>query len=145
MKYVITICLALLVSLSPFMVSPAFAQGRGGESSGGGTSGGATEKIRKNIDDAIGINLGGGLTSSNVITFGAILTALLPYLYTASGIILFVMIIVGGFEMLFGATEPKSQESGKQKITSAAIGFILLFVSYWVIQIVQIIFGIQIL
>lgn len=145
MKYIIALCLTVFLFSSPHVSAPVFAQGRGGESSSGGTSGGATEKIRKNIDDAIGINLGGGLTSSNVITFGAILTALLPYLYTASGIILFVMIIVGGFEMLFGAAEPKSQESGKQKITSAAIGFILLFTSYWVIQIVQIVFGIQIL
>lgn len=145
MKYIITLCLTVFLFSSPHMLASVFAQGSSGESSGGETNGGATEKIRKNIDDAIGINLGRGLTSSSVITFGAILTTLLPYLYTASGIILFVMIIVGGFEMLFGATEPKSQESGKQKITAAAIGFILLFVSYWVIQIVQIIFGIQIL
>lgn len=103
----------------------------------------ATEKIRGQIEDAVGLKVGSATGSD--IKLGTILSALLPYLYVAGGFILFIMMIWGGFEMLTGATEQKSQEAGKQRITTAIIGFILLFVSYWIAQILQIIFGIRIL
>jgi hypothetical protein len=74
-----------------------------------------------------------------------IIGKLLPYLLTFGGLILFVMLIWGGFEMLSGASDPKSQEAGKNRMTAAVIGFILLFASYWLAQIVQAVFGISIL
>ncbi len=74
-----------------------------------------------------------------------ILSELLPYLMTFGGLILFIMLIWGGFEMLGGAADPKAQQAGKSRITSALIGFILLFSSYWLAQLVQTIFGISIL
>lgn len=104
---------------------------------------GATEEIRKQIDTAVKLKV--GTATGPDIKIGTILSALLPYLYVAGGFILFIMMIWGGFEMLTGATEQKSQEAGKQRITTAVIGFILLFVSYWIAQILQIIFGIRIL
>jgi hypothetical protein len=90
----------------------------------------ATEQIRSQIDNAVGLKVGSATGSD--IKLGTILSALLPYLYVAGGFILFIMMIWGGFEMLTGATEQKSQEAGKQRITTAVIGFILLFVSYWI-------------
>lgn len=75
----------------------------------------------------------------------SIISAIIPYMFTFGGLILFIMLIWGGFEMLSGAANPKAQEAGKQRITNALIGFILLFSSYWIAQIVQAVFGISIL
>lgn len=47
--------------------------------------------------------------------------------------------------MLAGANNSKSLEEGKQRITAAIIGFILLFAAYWIAQLLEIIFGIRIL
>lgn len=74
-----------------------------------------------------------------------IISALLPILFTFAGTILFVMIIWGGFELLTGATNPKKQEAGKQRITAGIIGFMLIFSAYWLAQLLQVIFGISIL
>ncbi len=97
--------------------------------------------IMKTVESGLGLSIGG---KTENITPGDILSAALPYLYVIAGMILFVMLIWGGFEMMAGAAEPKSQEAGKQRITAAVIGFVLLFVSYWIAQILQIIFGITI-
>lgn len=86
-----------------------------------------------------------GPPDAQLTTPRGIISRLLPYLMTFGGLILFIMLIWGGFEMLTGAANPKSQEAGKQRITSAIIGFILLFSSYWLAQLVQAIFGISIL
>lgn len=74
-----------------------------------------------------------------------IISELLPYAFVIAGLILFVMLLWGGFEMLTGAADTKSQEAGKQRITNAIIGFALLFVSYWLAKILEIVFGISVL
>jgi len=47
--------------------------------------------------------------------------------------------------MLTGATDPKQQEAGKQRILAGIIGFLLIFSAYWLAQLLQTIFGISIL
>lgn len=77
-------------------------------------------------------------------TPGGIISRFLPFILSAAGLILFVMLIWGGFEFMMGASNPKSAESGKQRITSAFIGFFILFSVFWIAQIMQTIFGINI-
>jgi hypothetical protein len=76
---------------------------------------------------------------------GSIISALLPYVLTIAGLILFGMLIAGGFSMLTAASDPKKAEGGKQKITTAIIGFIIIFTAYWLTQILEIVLGIKIL
>jgi hypothetical protein len=54
------------------------------------------------------------------------------------------MIVSGGFTMLSSPTNPQAQESGKQRITYAVVGFIILFAAYWIMQILKIIFKIDV-
>ncbi len=74
-----------------------------------------------------------------------IINRALIFIYPLAGLILFVMIVWGGFEMVIGATNSKSKEAGRQRITAALMGFGLLFASFWIIQIVEYIFNIAIL
>ena len=54
------------------------------------------------------------------------------------------MLIFGGFTMLAGAANKESQEKGKKMVTSALIGFFVIFLAYWLAQILQVIFKINI-
>lgn len=95
----------------------------------------------------LNLSIFGGITKQFVAfqTPRGIISYLLPFLFTLAGLILFVMIIWGGFEMLTGAADPKKQEAGKQRITAGIIGFLIIFASYWLAQLLQTIFGISIL
>lgn len=106
-------------------------------------SGGVSEACLNTFIDTI--QGGTGRLPAGNLTPRGIINNLLPYLFTFGGIILLVMIIWGGFEMLTGAADPKSQEAGKQRITNAVVGFALLFTSYWLAQLVETIFGVSIL
>lgn len=68
----------------------------------------------------------------------------LPILIVLSGIILLIMIVMGGFTMLTNPTNPQAQEAGKNQITFAVIGFFLMFMAYWIIQILELMFGLSI-
>lgn len=86
-----------------------------------------------------------GPPATDLTTPRGIISRALPYLFTFSGLILFTMIIWGGFEMLGGASNPQSQEAGKHRITNAVVGFLLLFCSYFLAQLVELILRVDIL
>ena len=99
------------------------------------------KETRDFLREIIGLNIRGG---SAITTPGSILTAFFPFMFVFAGLTLFIMIVWGGFEMLLGAADTKSQEAGKQRIAWAAIGFVLLFTAYWIGQIFEIVFKINI-
>jgi hypothetical protein len=83
--------------------------------------------------------------ANQLSTPGGVITEILRFAFPIAGIILFVMLILAGLKMLTGATNSKSIDEGKQMITTAVIGFIILFAAYWIAQLLEIIFGIKIL
>lgn len=79
-------------------------------------------------------------------TPGSIISFLLAdFAFYLAGLILFVMLVWGGFEMIAGAANKKSLDAGKQRVTAALIGFLLLFSVFWLAKILEMIFGIEIL
>jgi len=77
------------------------------------------------------------------LDFGQIVVAVLPYIFTAAGIALLVFLIFGGISMMLSRGEPKALEAAKAKITGALTGFIILFISYWIVQAVGLILGVS--
>lgn len=86
-------------------------------------------------------------TAKGFASIGEIISNILPNIYILAGVILFVLLIVGGFGVIMGAGEqnPERAKKGKQAITAALIGFAVIFCSYWIIRIIEIMTGINIL
>jgi len=78
-------------------------------------------------------------------SLGDIISALLPYILVIAGLVLFFMLIAGGFGLMTAAGSPDKTKAAQGKITSAIIGFVIIFISYWLAKILEIILGINIL
>lgn len=78
------------------------------------------------------------------VTIGDVISKLLPYIFVLAGLILFGFLIFGGFELLTSAGNPEKVKLAQGKITSAVIGFVIIFVAYWLVQILEVIFGLKI-
>lgn len=76
-------------------------------------------------------------------TIGAILDAAVPLVFGFAGFGLLLMIISAGFTLLTSAGDAKKLESGKQRLTYAIVGFLVIFVAYWVVQLAGKIFGVS--
>jgi len=76
---------------------------------------------------------------------GSVVSGFLPYVFRIAGLILFGAIIIAGFQFLFSSGDPKKTAAAKGCLTNAIIGFLIIFLSWWLIEIIQIIFKIQIL
>lgn len=72
-----------------------------------------------------------------------ILEAIIPYVMAFAGIILFLMLIFGGITMLSSAGNPEGVKKGQQMITNALLGFVIIFVAFWIMQALQIVFGLK--
>lgn len=75
----------------------------------------------------------------------SIFNELLPYIYVFAGLILLFMMIFGGIGLMTAAGDPKKMEASQKRITMALVGFLIVFVSYFVVQIVEVVLGIKIL
>ncbi len=87
-----------------------------------------------------------GTTARYFSSPAGIVSRILLFAFPIAGLILFVMLVWAGFQIIAGGAQgSKSIEAGRQRATTALLGFLLLFVSYWIMQIIEIVFSITIL
>lgn len=101
------------------------------------------------------VNLPGGLKLTEPTGFGSgsgeffdpgeLISSLLPYVLIVGGIVLFAVLLIGGFEILTSVGNEEKLKAGVERIKNALIGFLLLFGVYWLAQIAQVLFKIPIL
>ncbi|EKD67039.1 MAG: hypothetical protein ACD_48C00626G0003 [uncultured bacterium] len=73
----------------------------------------------------------------------SVVTGITNYVYVISGIVLLVVILSAGFTLLTSAGDAKAMEKGKKGLTNGIVGFVIIFVAYWLVQIAGIVFGIE--
>ena len=87
----------------------------------------------------------GGVINLNNTDLGTIVSSILPYIYVFAGLALFVMLIWGGITLMTAAGDPAKSKDGYGKLSAGLIGFLIIFVSYFVVQVVEVVLGIKIL
>jgi uncharacterized membrane protein len=70
---------------------------------------------------------------------------ILAYIYVIAGLILLIMLIVGGITLMTAAGDQNKTKQGYGMISSGLIGFLIIFVSYFVAQVVQVALGVKFL
>ena len=76
---------------------------------------------------------------------GQIVSRLLTYIFPLAGIATFIYLLIGGFGYLTAAGNEEAAKKAQGQITNALIGFLIIFLSYWIVQILEIILGIELL
>lgn len=77
------------------------------------------------------------------LSLGDLITAAIPYLFTIAGLLLLLYLIYGGFQLMVSRGDPKGTEAAKSKITNALVGFVVIFMAYWIVRIFGQILGIN--
>jgi hypothetical protein len=84
--------------------------------------------------------------SSVFPTLSDLINVLLPNIYVLAGILLLLLLIIGGIGMIAGTSggNPEQTAKGGKAVGAALIGFLIIFLSYWIIKIIEVITGINI-
>ncbi len=91
--------------------------------------------------------LGSGNFLTNLTDIGKLTSNLVVAAISISGIILLFLLIGGGIAIISGAgnDNPETVAKGKQAVTSALIGFIIVISAYWLVKLIETIIGVKIL
>ncbi len=99
------------------------------------------------LGEAFKINPNQGIGEvSQFKSLGGLISVILPNVYVLAGLILLFFLIFGGLTVILGAGKGNQEnvEKGKKVLTGTLIGFLVIFASYWIIQILEILTGIKI-
>lgn len=83
----------------------------------------------------------GGVINLSGDALGTIVGRSLQYVFLAAGIGLLLMIISSGFTLMTAAGDAKKMAAGRGRLTNAIVGFLLIFASFWIVQLVGVILG----
>ncbi len=86
------------------------------------------------------VKLEGPLKGIN--SLGDLINLALSFLVPLAGVILFLVIIWGGYDILMSGGNADKVQSGRQKITAGIVGFVLLTASYFIAKLLGFIFGV---
>lgn len=89
----------------------------------------------------------GNKTISDVFSTPADLInmVLLPNMFFIAGFILLFLIVGGGISIMTAGQDSKQLNKAKEQVTNAAIGFVVIFTAYWIIQVIEFLTGVPIL
>src|SRR3990167_7030811 len=89
-----------------------------------------------------GQTITGPLDKSVNWTLGEVINRVLLVVVPLAGIILFFILVWGGYDFMLSGGNPEKVKKGKLKITTGLVGFILLVTSYLAVKLISQIFGI---
>lgn len=96
-----------------------------------------------------GVNLGDVLCLSDNTPVSAVYTSpaflvnlIVQNIFVIGGVILFLLIFYAGFKFIQSGSQGK--EEAKKIITTAVAGAVVMFCAYWIVQIVQVVTGVDI-
>lgn len=96
-----------------------------------------------------GVNIGDrfGAPFKDIKGVGDLVSAIVANLYILAGIVFLILFIWGGLQVIgsAGSSDPQQAAKGWKIITAAFVGFLIIFASYWIIKIIELITGLQIL
>jgi heme/copper-type cytochrome/quinol oxidase subunit 4 len=92
-----------------------------------------------NLSDCLILNDKGETVASVYNSPAVLVKILMSNIFIVAGIILFFLIIYSGFLFLSG--DKKGPDQAKTMMTTAVVGLLVMFAAYWILQIVKIVTG----
>jgi cytochrome bd-type quinol oxidase subunit 2 len=84
---------------------------------------------------------------SELTGIGGLVKLFVDFAFVVAGLILFFYFIMGGIGLIAsaGESDPQKAEQAKKTITSAVIGFVVVFTAYWIVKLIGNLLNIPIL
>jgi hypothetical protein len=88
---------------------------------------------------------GTGLVNINdpKLKIGSIIVSVLPYVFGIAAILLLIYLVTAGLSMMLSRGDPKAMQGAQAKITNALIGFVIVIVAFFIVQLLGRILGLQ--
>jgi hypothetical protein len=79
------------------------------------------------------------------ITFGGIVSGLISFIMIIAALVFFFMLILGGIQWMLSGGVKAGAEAARGIITAALIGLVIVFSAWAIVQLINAVFGVNIL
>ncbi|HNV45098.1 hypothetical protein KBB59_01155 [Candidatus Woesebacteria bacterium] len=100
-----------------------------------------TENVEIDLSEHLTLGNGQRL-AEQFATPASMINLLIRVVFVGVGLILLAMIIISGLSMIAAGTT-ESKDKASTTMTSALMGFLVIFAAYWILQIIQIFTGVN--
>lgn len=87
----------------------------------------------------------GQFTDLGDITFASMIAALIRIVLVIAAIVFFFILVIGGIRWILSGGDKAATEAARGQITAALVGLVIVFAAWAIIQLVNVLFGIDIL
>lgn len=95
--------------------------------------------------DKLAVDIGGtfGSPFGTTKTAGDLVSLIIRLSFVVAGILILILFVFAGFNMIMGAGSGDAQQAakGRQAATAAVIGFLVVFVAFWIVKLIESIIG----
>ncbi len=95
--------------------------------------------------EEISINAPGEFGNLTNITAGSMVSALIRLVLIVAALLFFFMLVIGGIQWMISGGDKAASENARKRITSALVGLAIVFVAWAIINLVNAMFGVNIL
>ena len=96
-----------------------------------------------NLANCLILNRQGQTVAEVYSTPSVIVSVFTRNLFVIAGVIFFMLIIFSGYKFIRSGT--KGKDEAKQILTTAVSGYVIMFAAYWIVQILEVVTGAEIL
>lgn len=90
-------------------------------------------------------NNGANLVKNRYSSIAAIVNLVIKYLFLAGGVVFFALILISGYKLVFLGDKQKALSDVKKNLTTGVLGLLIMFAVFWIIRIIELLTGLQIL
>ena len=76
-------------------------------------------------------------------TLGFIVSKLILFIFPIAGLLLLLYLVFGGYKYMLSRGDPKALAEAKGAITTALLGFVIVFVAFWIVQLIGVVLGLE--
>jgi hypothetical protein len=88
--------------------------------------------------------MGPGASPAAISDLVPVFTNVVKYALGFAGIVLFVLLLTGGFKYITSGGDPKAVEGAKKTLTYAIIGLVVILVSFLILVLIKTITGVDV-
>lgn len=94
------------------------------------------------LEDTAAPKFGPTARGGNKALLGDIVNTLVLYVFPIAGLALLLYLIYGGYHFMLSGGDPGRAQRAKAIMTNALLGFVIVFVAYWLVQIMGQVLGV---
>lgn len=94
---------------------------------------------------SISLNAPPGFENLEAVSFEAVVEWAVAVVLVLAAVIFFFMLVIGGIRWITSGGDKGKTEAARNQITAALIGLVIVFASWAILQLINLIFGIDII